>query len=1701
MVFLVCGALFATASAAQASFPPTPATTSSFTQLGSVMPSSAALSETKARPGRLTSVKVGWSADGGNAKPIGSRAIRAALSAPTVPFTECPAVGDDTGCGLLIDVTDSGIGILQDPSQGPYDGSDDTLVGVLNQSNKTIGHLALGSGTDIFGFDGDGLCVYGVIGCPFGPTGYEGPGTSFVEISPGFNSGVVSFSSGVAPGGTAYFSLEAPLDASSVVSGGPSLTEQGGAPNGSEHRTTCGAGDPVNCATGALWHTFTDASIPGLGVPLKFTRTYNSLDAETDGPLGFGWTDSYNMSLSVNSETGAVTVHEEDGSQTTFVSNGIGGFKAPPRVLATLVQNGDSTFTFSRFTEHIQYIFSEAGQLVREVDRNGNTTTLTYAGGQLERVTDPSGRSLTFAYAGSHIHTITDPMGRIITFNYDSSGNLVGTADTLGRVWGFTYDADHLLLSMTDPHGGTTTNTYDSSGRVTAQVDPANRTMTWSYTGNPVSSEGGTTTLTDARGNITVYDYENLELVALTHGVGTSSEATTTYNYDPATLGVTVVTDPDGNVTHNAYDGHGNLSSTTDPLGRTTYFLYDSLDDPIYVFDPREIVTRYSYDGVGNLLEKTTGVTEVGGNGQTTTYGYEAAPGEVTTVTDPNGHTTTYTYDKAGDRTNVTDADGHTTTFTYNSDGELTGKVSPTGNVSGGDPTAHTITYAYNAGGELTSETDPLGHTTSYAYDENGNRTSVIDANGHTTRQTYDANNELTEVARPDGSTLKTQWDAAGNMVSQIDGAGKATVYTYDPLNRLASTTDPDNHTTSYAYDPAGRKTESTNAEGQITHYGYDLAGELTSISYSDGQTPNVSESYDQDGNRIGLTDGSGTSSFTYNALNQMISATDGSGATVHYGYDLAGQLTSLTYPNNQNVTREYDPAGNLTGVTDWLGHTSHFNYDPDANLNQEQYPNGVTTQLGYDNADRLTGITDTNSSHTLASFNYTRDPLGQVSSEAADNGTPTSTNYAYDTLDQLTSTNDVPYGYDMANNPTTFGTGTTQSFDPANELTSSTTAPSSESPEEKAKEEIANEGPGKTPIENPKEKLEVGPKASPIEPPAEPPHGGVKSLHEEKASSPTVDTMVSASAHTQGNELASPKLRTRSSHDLVLAFISASGPASGAQRVTRLSRDGLHWSLVARNARAGGTTEIWQAHARHRLSGRVTVWLKASGYPAALVVTAFGGSSPYIKNHATSHGQASSPAIQLGGANGALIWAVGHSTGQKAPTRPLAGQRLLAKFYDKPSHSGGWVQRATGSSASARIADANSSAQWQMAAVAIASHSARATRVSTARTSVPISSARGGTLTATGIRPSASVIRSATSGSEGVTRHYTYNARGDRIGESATDGTTLALGYDQADRLVGVGSTIAYAYNGDGLRVSKTVGGVTTQFVWNQAEAMPELLQDGSTYYIYGPEGRPIEQVSAETPTYLHQDQQGSTRLLTDSEGNVVGRYNYDSWGTVTSHTGSATTSLQYDGQYTDTETGFQYLRARYYDPSTGQFLTQDPIFAITGSRYGYTRNDPLNASDPLGSFSISNAIGQAWIDIGAYHYFVTHTVGGCISGSGSVTHVYGSVSVCAEVTGGNDALSASGTTGASTSALSGSVGISPIISDQVVTHSGWDYSATQGGSGGAGWAGGGDISEGRDPCGQVTYTFQPFIGLGGGIEFHTGLTYTYTKLIHNIL
>jgi RHS repeat-associated protein len=111
-----------------------------------------------------------------------------------------------------------------------------------------------------------------------------------------------------------------------------------------------------------------------------------------------------------------------------------------------------------------------------------------------------------------------------------------------------------------------------------------------------------------------------------------------------------------------------------------------------------------------------------------------------------------------------------------------------------------------------------------------------------------------------------------------------------------------------------------------------------------------------------------------------------------------------------------------------------------------------------------------------------------------------------------------------------------------------------------------------------------------------------------------------------------------------------------------------------------------------------------------------------------------------------------------------------------------------------------------------------------------------------------------------------------------------------------------------------------------------------------------PIEQISGEGKVlYLHHDQQGSTRMLTGSTGSSEGTATYDAYGNPTT-AGTATTPLGYDGQYTNTDSGLIYLRARTYDPQTAQFLSVDPAETETGEPYSYAGDNPVNAGDSSG-------------------------------------------------------------------------------------------------------------------------------------------------------
>lgn len=124
------------------------------------------------------------------------------------------------------------------------------------------------------------------------------------------------------------------------------------------------------------------------------------------------------------------------------------------------------------------------------------------------------------------------------------------------------------------------------------------------------------------------------------------------------------------------------------------------------------------------------------------------------------------------------------------------------------------------------------------------------------------------------------------------------------------------------------------------------------------------------------------------------------------------------------------------------------------------------------------------------------------------------------------------------------------------------------------------------------------------------------------------------------------------------------------------------------------------------------------------------------------------------------------------------------------------------------------------------------------------------------------------------------------------------------------------------------------------------------------------FEQINgSETPTYLHHDQQGSTRLITGSTGTVEGKCSYSAYGT-SSCEGTVTTPFGYDGQYTSSDTGLIiYMGARVYDPATAQFLSVDPFVGVTGAPYNYAGDNPVNNVDPTGLSSTAEGLGEGGV------------------------------------------------------------------------------------------------------------------------------------------
>jgi RHS repeat-associated protein len=169
------------------------------------------------------------------------------------------------------------------------------------------------------------------------------------------------------------------------------------------------------------------------------------------------------------------------------------------------------------------------------------------------------------------------------------------------------------------------------------------------------------------------------------------------------------------------------------------------------------------------------------------------------------------------------------------------------------------------------------------------------------------------------------------------------------------------------------------------------------------------------------------------------------------------------------------------------------------------------------------------------------------------------------------------------------------------------------------------------------------------------------------------------------------------------------------------------------------------------------------------------------------------------------------------------------------------------------------------------------------------------------------------------------------------------------------------FAYDPKRRRVEKVTGAGTTTYTYSRDNVIRVSTTGVTAHFVYGPEiDELLAQEGGSATTYLHRDGHGSVVRETDASGATQFSRNYDAWGGPQS--GAERSGAAFTGREWDPETGLYNYRARYYDPTVGRFLSEDPIFD-TGSLYAYVGNDPVNWSDPTGLIRVTgNWCGPNW-------------------------------------------------------------------------------------------------------------------------------------------
>jgi RHS repeat-associated protein len=925
--------------------------------------------------------------------------------------------------------------------------------------------------------------------------------------------------------------------------------------------------------------------------------------------------------------------------------------------------------------------------------------------------------------------------------------------------------------------------------------------------------------------------------------------------------------------------------------------------------------------------------------------------------TDPLNNTTTNVYDVNHNLISTTDPLGHTTTSTYDNNGNKTSSTYPA-TATSKNTTSYTV---YNQYSEPTQTTDELGNVRVFNYDANYNPQSVTDSVGTLASFNFNANSTLAagaigfDISVQPGMASQFTYDANGNMASRTDALGQTTTYTYnslgqktamvaptpttlaggsasttlyqyDALGNLIQTAAPLARTTGSTYDANGNKISSTDARGNVTTYQYDPLNRLIETDYPSNSTTQATKStrtYDFRNNVITATDQNGNVTLNaYDLAGRLISVTRGYGtsssSTTTYGYDNAGRKTSETDALGHTTSYTYDAAGRLIAVSGVAGNFQ-YTYDDAGNQIARADGNNNTTQFQYDARKRLIKTLNPDGTSVTNSYDGPGN-LASVTDQASN-----VVQYTYDAANQLKtvvqlshpnpSNNTNFYGYDNLGNLsglTDENLHTTQNwFDLLNEPVQKT-LPDGSLTETRSYDQAGN----LVSLTH---------------------FNGVTTTYTYDALNRLLSRSTPGEATVSFTYTATGKRATMSvgSWNTTYSYDSLDRLAAKAAPAGTLTYgyDGAG-NLASMSSNHVNGVEVQYAYDElnrlstvtdSRLQGNQTTTYSYD--PASNVATVTAPNGLQTKLNYDSLNRVTGLNSSIAG----YTYTLG-ATGNRTQAVESNG-RTINWGYDG-------IYRLTNETISSDPEKNDGTASYSLDPV-------------------------GNRLS---LNSSLSGIESGSFGynTDDEISSETYDANGNVL---AASGNTYA--YDSENRMTSMNNgAVRMVYDGDGNRVAKIVGGVTTQYLVDDLNptGLPQVVEEVvngavARQYTYGLQRISENQVVSNTwtPSFYVYDGAGSVRQLTNVSGAVTDEYEYDAYGNSFTKSGTTPNNYLYRGEQFDSDLGLYYLRARYYNPLTGRFLSRDPENgkardAKTLHKYLYAGGDPINASDPSGRLDLAD-------------------------------------------------------------------------------------------------------------------------------------------------